>query len=194
MRQNNIHGFTWVDQDWIGPMIFKNFADQVLIGFSFCGLGLDMNWKISVRSSLLFSPWHKSRGGRSHFFRLRLRTCSKIFDSVHESGSGNFSNLKIRRNYRWFEETENYRWFSEMITIRFAGWISSRIVSLQPERISKNCFQTGPDTDKDIRNTFLDISRIQTLGKSCTLHNHLFSIFASIFSAFCAVTPSLSVV
>jgi len=34
------------------------------------------------------------RGGRSRFFRLRLRSCSKIFES--RSGSGDFSNLKIR--------------------------------------------------------------------------------------------------
>jgi len=27
MRQNKIHGFTLAYQDWIGPMIFKNFAD-----------------------------------------------------------------------------------------------------------------------------------------------------------------------
>ena len=32
-----------------------------------------------------------------------------------------------------------------------------------------------PDTDKDIRNSFLDISRIQTLGKSCKWM-HLFSL------------------
>jgi len=29
--------------------------------------------------------------------------------------------------------------------------------------------------DKDIRNAFLDISRILALGKSGTLHNHSFS-------------------
>jgi len=40
-RQNNIHGFTWADQDWIGPMIFKNFPDQDWIGLNFCGSGLD---------------------------------------------------------------------------------------------------------------------------------------------------------
>ena len=33
-----------------------------------------------------------ARGGRSHFFRLQLRCCSKIF----ESGSGNFSTFRIR--------------------------------------------------------------------------------------------------
>jgi len=32
------------------------------------------------------------RGGRSHFVRLRLHTCSKIF----ECGFGKFSNLRIR--------------------------------------------------------------------------------------------------
>ena len=48
-------------------------------------------------------------------------------------------------------------WGSEMITIRFAGWISSRIVSLQP--------------DTNIQNVFFDIFRIQTFGKvaHCTI-------------------------
>jgi len=36
------------------------------------------------------------KGGRSHFLRLRLRSCSKIF----ESGSGNFSNSRIRLLFR----------------------------------------------------------------------------------------------
>jgi len=41
--------------------------------------------------------WHvESRGGRSHFFRLRLRSCSKIF----ESGCGYSSNLRIRLLFR----------------------------------------------------------------------------------------------
>jgi len=53
---------------------------------------------------------------------------------------------------------------AEMITIRFAGWISGRIMSLQP------------DTDPDIRNAFFDISRIQIFGKSCILHNRSFII------------------
>jgi len=33
--------FTWADQDWIGLMIFKIFADQYWIGFNFIGSGLD---------------------------------------------------------------------------------------------------------------------------------------------------------
>jgi len=77
---------------------------------------------------------------------------------------------------------------AEIITLRFAGWISGRIVSLQPDRISKNCFQTGTGYGQGYPKHFFVILRIQTLGKSCTLHNHLFSIFGSICSAFCAMT------
>ena len=56
----------------------------------------------------------------------------------------------------------------------------------------KTAFKRAPDTDPDIRNGFIDIARIQTFGKSCTLHNHSFIIFRSIFSAFCTMTQSLS--
>ena len=41
MRQNEIHGFIWPDQDWIGLMIFKNFEDLDWIRFNFWGSGLD---------------------------------------------------------------------------------------------------------------------------------------------------------
>jgi len=58
----------------------------------------------------------------------------------------------------------------------------------------KTAFKRKPDTNPDIRNVFNDILRIQTFGKSCTLHNHSFIIFRSIFSAFCIMTPSLSMV
>ena len=58
----------------------------------------------------------------------------------------------------------------------------------------KSALKREPDTDPDIRNAFIDISRIQTFGKSCTLHNHSFIIFRSIFSVFCTITSSLSVV
>jgi len=37
-----------------------------------------------------------TRGSRSHFFRLRLRSCSKIF----ESGSGYSLTLRIRLLFR----------------------------------------------------------------------------------------------
>ena len=38
------------------------------------------------------------RDGRSHSFSLRLRSCSKIFETGY--GSGNFSNLRIRLLFR----------------------------------------------------------------------------------------------
>ena len=43
MKQNKIYEFILADQDWIGLMIFKNFADQDWIGFSFIGSGLDLD-------------------------------------------------------------------------------------------------------------------------------------------------------
>jgi len=36
-----MHDFTLADQDCIGLMNFKNFADQDWIGFNFIGSGLD---------------------------------------------------------------------------------------------------------------------------------------------------------
>ena len=44
----------------------------------------------------------------------------------------------------------------------------------------KSALKRGPDTDPDIQNAFIDISRIQTFGKSCTLHNHSFMLQASL--------------
>ena len=63
---------------------------------------------------------------------------------------------------------------SEIITIRFAGWISGREDRefATAYGYPKIDFKREPDTDQYIRNAFIDISRIQTFGKSCTLHNH----------------------
>jgi len=44
----------------------------------------------------------------------------------------------------------------------------------------KTAFKPEPDTDPDIQNAFISISRIQTFGKSCTLHNHSFIILTNI--------------
>jgi len=33
----------------------------------------------------------------------------------------------------------------------------------------KTAFKQKPDMDSDIRNAFIDISRVQTFGKSCTI-------------------------
>jgi len=51
-----IHDFALVDQDWIGLMIFKNFADQDWIGFNFIGSGQDSDWKISQSAHLWLLP------------------------------------------------------------------------------------------------------------------------------------------
>jgi len=58
----------------------------------------------------------------------------------------------------------------------------------------KTAFKREPVTDPDIRNAFISVSRIQTFGKSCTLHNDSFIIFKCIFSAFCAMILSLYMV
>ena len=79
---------------------------------------------------------------------------------------------------RKFAEVRNFVWH------RFAGWVSGKTTAFKQE----------PDTDPDIPNALIDISRMQTSGKSSTLHNHSFIIFRSIFSASCAMTPSLSMV
>jgi len=55
MRQNEIHGFTWADQDWTGLMIFNNYADKDWIGFNICGSGLDSDWKNSQSAHLCCS-------------------------------------------------------------------------------------------------------------------------------------------
>ena len=50
-----------------------------------------------------------TRGGRSHFFRLRLCSCSNIFESGSGSWSGNFSNLMIRLLFRLrYNHRSNY--------------------------------------------------------------------------------------
>jgi len=64
-----IHYFTRADQDWIGLMIFRNFADQDWIGFSFIGqdctktkkfhrtLISDVNYITSFKSLQKFFLW-----------------------------------------------------------------------------------------------------------------------------------------
>jgi len=37
--------------------------------------------QVATHARTLSAP--QSRGSRSHFFRLRLRSCSKMFESVH---------------------------------------------------------------------------------------------------------------
>jgi len=87
-----------------------------------------------------------------------------------------------------------------MITIRDDHYPVCRLDIRQDSEFAtgygypKTAFKREPETDPDIRNAFIDISRIQNFGKSCTLHNYSLIIIRSIFSAFCAMTPSLSMV
>jgi len=45
------HGFTRVDQDWIGLLIFKNFEDQDWIGFIF--VKQEWTWTENFHSPLI---------------------------------------------------------------------------------------------------------------------------------------------
>jgi len=79
--------------------------------------------------------------------------------------------------------TFSYFFFpAEMITIRFYRLdIRKDGEFATGYRYPKTAFKREPDMDPDIRNTFIDISRIRTFGKSCTLQNHSFFVFRSKF-------------
>ena len=81
-----------------------------------------------------------------------------------------------------------------MITIWLASWISVRIVSLQPDTDIQKLLSNGNRIRIQISEKLLSIfwGFRQTFGKSCTLHNHSFIIYRSIFSAFYAMIPRLS--
>ena len=156
----------------------------------------------------------KATGGRSHFFRLRLRSCSKILnpgqdqgpaifqiwesDSCSDSSYNHQSNVNLSMfllkkwqprllhclrysgsgptsdhypvtsdhfliTHFWSLSTSDHYPITEMFTIRFACWISGRMVSLHFATrygYPQTHFKREPGTDKDIRNAFLDISRI----------------------------------
>jgi len=67
---------------------------------------------------------------------------------------------------------------SEMTAIRFAGWISGRIVSLQPDPVSKNCFQMGTGYGsgypKRFYRYFNDSDFLEKVAR-CTIIHSLFS-------------------
>jgi len=83
---------------------------------------------------------------------------------------------------------------AEIIIIRFAGWIFGWIVSLQPAKDIQKLLSNGTRVRIRISETLLSMFRgFRLLEKDAHwLHNHSFIIFRSIFSAFCAMTPSLS--
>jgi len=85
---------------------------------------------------------------------------------------------------------------AEMITIWFASWIYGRIVSLQPDTNIQNLLWNGNRIRIRISETLLLIFggfRLLEKVAHCTII-HLLSSFRSIFSAICAMTPSLSMV
>jgi len=49
----------------------------------------------------------------------------------------------------------------------------------------KTAFKRGADTDPDIRNAFIDISRIQIFGKSCTLNSFIHYLQQHLFILQC---------
>jgi len=65
-----------VDQNWIGMMIFKNFADQDWIGLDFIGSGLDSDWKISQSAHLWSEEIDKIK--KLDFVTLREDNSAKI--------------------------------------------------------------------------------------------------------------------
>ena len=73
-----------VDQDWIGPMIFKNFADQDWTRFNFIGSGLDSDWKFSQSAHLC------NRGGHGSGVAESTPAEFFVFLSDPDPGSKNF--------------------------------------------------------------------------------------------------------
>jgi len=57
-------------------------------------------WCAVLKRSIAHCFLAVCRSGRSHFFKLRLRSCSKIFESWSGFRSGIFSNLRIRLLFR----------------------------------------------------------------------------------------------
>jgi len=80
--------------------------------FVYCAVRLYCAVCYRVRDTSTLLIW----GGRSHFFRLWLRSCSKIFESGPGSGSGTSSNLRIRLLFRLRLQSLNQPKFTHVIT------------------------------------------------------------------------------
>ena len=104
------------------------------------------------------------RGGRSHFSRLRLRFCSKIFESG--SGSGKFTNLRIRLLSK-FELTSIQPKFTHVFiqetttqtpaTVEIENWLRiwvrffHKIKTLGPDPVAKAKRRILPESTPAIR-------------------------------------------
>jgi len=89
-----------------------------------------------------------TRGGPSHFFRNRIRSCPKIF----ESGSGNFSNLGFRLPLiAWLESMTRVRIFGDsnstrhklkkMVTLLDSSHLFYRMTRLESQSLTRDSSQ-----------------------------------------------------
>jgi len=85
------------------------------------------------------------------------------------------------------KEDEEIYMAAEMITIQFAGWISGRIVSLQPVTDIQKLLSYGNriQISKTLFSIFRGFSLLEKVAR-CTI------IYIASSEAFCAMTPSLS--
>jgi len=109
-------------------------------------------WVINFESSCWMKTTRKPsniRDGRRFFFRLPLRSCSKIFESW--SGSGNFSNLRIRFLFRLRYHRSN----REFTLVLLKKW-PSRLLLLPKLKNDSGCgsglsqiFDSGPGSGSE---------------------------------------------
>jgi len=78
---------------------------------------------------------------------------------------------------------------SEMITIPFVGWISGRIACLQPDTDIQKLLSNGIRISETLFSIFRGFRPLEKIA-----HSFSRSTFGSIISAFCAMTPRLSMV
>ena len=98
-----IHDVTLVDQDWIGLVIFKNFADQDWIGFNFVRSGLDSDWKISQSTHLWRTPIQTDSD----------LTCSRSWDQVKITKT-DWKIIRVEKK-SFFKITTNHLFFKSVI-------------------------------------------------------------------------------
>jgi len=85
----------------------------------------------------------------------------------------------------------SWKWLPEIITIRFAGWISGRILSLQPDTDIQKLLSNGNRIRIRISETLLSIFRGLRLLENAA-QSFIYNFQKHL--AFCAIIPCLSVV
>jgi len=100
--------------DYVLSKIFRSGSDSDTIEIFRSG----SDYQILISAQHCCRYWlglSQIRGDRSQFFRLRLRSCSRTFETGSQSGSGNFSNFRIRTTVQTpaaIDRTKNYPCFS----------------------------------------------------------------------------------